>query len=165
MPAPAPTGEPSLRRSHPPQRLIDAVNPLARRLPGSRLHRLSDGSLLVLHVTGRRTGRTYDVPVGFLTLDGQLVVVTEHRWRVNLRGGAEVEVTHGGARRAMRAALVEDPDAVATVYERLVAAYGWATARRRLGLAGSDGPPSHAELVALAGAADLAVVELTPPAG
>lgn len=71
---------------------------------------------MVLHITGRRTGRRYDIPVGYHDIDGQRTVVTSAGWRRNLRGGADVEVTLRGRRRHARAALVEDPPAVERVH-------------------------------------------------
>ncbi|MBN9110762.1 MAG: nitroreductase family deazaflavin-dependent oxidoreductase [Pseudonocardia sp.] len=124
----------TITRRVPPQGLIDAINPVVRGLARSRLHSLVDAQVLVLHVTGRRTGRRYDIPVGFTDLGDALLVVTQHRWRVNLRGGAEVMVTHRGRTRPMTAVLTEEPNAVATVLSRAVDRVGRAEAQRRFGL-------------------------------
>jgi len=43
-------------------------------------------------VTGRKTGRRYDIPVSYVEdPDGCLTVVTVATWRLNLLGGADVE--------------------------------------------------------------------------
>lgn len=152
-------------RSIPPQALIDAINPLVRWLAASPLHRLVDSSLLLLHVTGRRTKRHFTIPVGYVALDERLLIVTQHAWRANLRGGAEVEITLGGRRRAMRASLDEAPESVAATCGAVIERFGWPEARRRLGFSTSSGePPSAAELVEGAREHNLAIVSLLPAA-
>ena len=106
----------AVSRRIPPQPLIDLLNPLVRGVLQSPLHAALDGALLVLHITGRKTGRRYDIPVGYIDLDQQLIVVTQHAWRVNLRGGADIEVTHRGRRQAMHTDLDEDPSSVCLLY-------------------------------------------------
>ncbi len=153
----------ALSRRVPPQRLIDLVNPGVRALLSSPLHRPLDPALLVLHVTGRRTGRRYDIPVGYVDLDGRLLVVTQHRWRANLRGGGDVEVTLRGRRRPMRAELDDDPASVAVTFRRVIDRFGARTARRQLGLRfDPDHPPTVTELEGAVRAMDLGVVTLAP---
>src|SRR5215203_2789539 len=79
------------------------VRPLLRSRFGARLH-----DLALLEFTGRRSGRRYAVPVGYRELEGDGLILTTAAWRVNLRGGADVELTHAGQRHAMRAELIED---------------------------------------------------------
>lgn len=52
---------------------------------------LSDGMLLIT-VTGRKTGKQYTTPVGYYREAGYLWVITsrDRTWWKNLRGGAEV---------------------------------------------------------------------------
>jgi hypothetical protein len=90
--------------------------------------------LLTLHVVGARSGRRYDIPVGYVNVDGRFVVITQHRWRVNLRGGRDIQVTHGGRRTAMHAELDEDPASVAGTLHRVINRIGWKAARTQLGL-------------------------------
>ena len=54
---------------------------------------LSDGMMLIT-VTGRKTGKTYTTPVGFYEEDGYLWVVTsrDRTWWRNLQGGANVNL-------------------------------------------------------------------------
>ena len=109
----------------PPPTLVKMGNPLVRMLLGSPLHGMLDHSFLVLHLTGRKTGRRYDIPVGFVDMEGRLTVVTLARWRVNLRGGADVEVTLRGCLRLMHALLEEDPASVAVSYQAMINRIGW----------------------------------------
>jgi len=91
-----------------------------------------DGALLVLRITGRNTGRRYDIPVSYVDIDGHLIVITQHTGRVNARGGAEIEVTYGGHRQMMHADLDEDPT-TATTLHRVIERIGWTAAQRQLG--------------------------------
>ena len=54
-----------VKRSVPPPTLVKVGNPLVRMLLGSPLHGMLDDSFLVLHLTGRKTGRRYEIPVGY----------------------------------------------------------------------------------------------------
>ena len=79
-------------------------------------------------------------------------MLTAAGWRVNLRGGADVEVRAGRTARRMRATLVEDPERVADVYGEMLPTVGVAHAKRfGLVLAG-DRYPTREELIdAIAG--------------
>lgn len=95
----------------------DLVNPWVLRLLGSRLHFLLSGGTLVLTVTGRKSGKTYDVPVNWTPSgDGELVCFTGKGWSGWWRNvGAEetpVSVTLRGERLPATARRVEDPEVV-----------------------------------------------------
>jgi hypothetical protein len=124
----------TVKRSVPPPTLVKMGNPLVRMVLDSPLHGMLDHSFLVLHLTGRKTGRRYDIPVGYVDMEGKLIVVTAARWRVNLRGGADVEVTLRGRRRPMHALLEENPASVAVSYQAMIDHLGWKKARRQLGI-------------------------------
>jgi deazaflavin-dependent oxidoreductase (nitroreductase family) len=72
------------------------VNRILVRLLRSPLSRLVDGGLILLTVTGRRTGRTFTFPVQYVE-DGRVLWVyaggsDAKTWWRNLVGGADVEV-------------------------------------------------------------------------
>src|SRR6516165_3129744 len=71
----------TVKRSVPPRAMVKMGNPLVRMLLDSPLHEVLDDSFLVLHLTGRKTGRRYDIPVGYVDMGGRLIVVTVARWR------------------------------------------------------------------------------------
>jgi hypothetical protein len=153
-----------ISRSIPPQRLITMINPMVRGLLSSPLHKAMDSALLVLHVTGHRTGRRYDIPVGYLDINGHLIVVTQHPWRANLRGRHDVLVTYRGRRRTMHVTLDEEPGSVATTLHRLVERLGRPAMKRQVGLTiHVQRAPSLAELEAAAREYDLATLTLTAP--
>ena len=145
----------------PPQRLVDLVNPVVRFALESPLHTVLDSALLTLHVTGRATGRHYDIPVGFVEVDGRLIVVTQHSWRANLRGGREVEVTRRGRRVRMHAVLDEQPASVAADLHAVIERIGPRASRAQLGLTvAGDATPSVAELEAAVCEYGLATITL-----
>jgi deazaflavin-dependent oxidoreductase (nitroreductase family) len=88
------------------------INPLVRALLRSPLHPLLSRRLLLLRVTGRRSGRTHEVPVGYL-YDGSEVLVTvgapEHKqWWRNIVGATPVTVVLRGQERKGTAHLHEN---------------------------------------------------------
>jgi hypothetical protein len=154
----------TITRNVPPAALVRAINPLARLLLRSPAHGLLDPTVLLLHVTGRKTGRSYDIPVGYASVDDRLILVTVARWRVNLRGGADVEVTWRGRRRLMHALLDEDPASVAVVYDSVIEHLGWQKASRQLGIATPHGHrPTLLELRVAAQTYDWSVITLSRP--
>jgi len=103
--------------------LAKVVNPILKALLHSPLHGLVGKQVRLLGLEGRKTGRRYEVVVGRDEVNGKLLVplaTTGRRQRLNLRGGAPVEVTAGGRLRRGRGELVEDPEEVARVHEVLL---------------------------------------------
>ena len=134
------------------------MRPLLRSRIGARMP-----DLALLAFDGRRSGRHYEVPVGYHELAGRGVVLTASGWRANLRGGADIDVVHEGRRTRRRAGLIEDPDEVATIYGTLLERVGVAKAVR-VGLrVHADRMPTHDELVDAIGGRR-AVVLIEPPA-
>ncbi|HEV2256402.1 MAG TPA: nitroreductase/quinone reductase family protein [Streptosporangiaceae bacterium] len=155
-----------MKRSVRQPAIVKTANPLVRMLLGSPLHEVLDDSFLVLHLTGRKTGRRYDIPVGYADMEGKLTVVTVAGWRVNLRGGADVEVTLRGRLRPMHALLDEDPASVAVSCQAVIDRIGWKKAQRQLGISLPGGrAPTVLELRDAAREYDWSVITLTPRRG
>ena len=154
---------PAVQRVQPPKAPYVVVNSVIRWLLSSprRASRVGE-HLLLLHLSGRKTGRRIDVPVAYRDVPGgRLLVLTSSPWRVNLRERPEVEVTLRGRRLPARAELVEDVDAVAQVYRALIAEQGYAKAGRRMGIRiNVDRVPTHEELVEAARRDGLSLVYL-----
>ena len=127
-------GKPAVERVHPPDALMKLVNPVMRRVLTSRLHGKVSHSVLLLHYTGRRSGKRYDVPVGYHDIAGKVSLLTNSGWRVNFRGGRELEVTLRGQRRPAYAAVIEEPRKVASTYRSMIEKLGIQAAQRRLGI-------------------------------
>ena len=153
----------TVKRSVPPPTLVKMGNPLVRLLLGSPLHGMLDDSYLVLHLSGRKTGRRYDIPVGYVDMGGKLTVVTVAKWRVNLRGGADVSVMLRGCLRPMHALLEENPASVAVSYQAMIDRIGWKKAQRQLGISLPGGrAPTVLELNDAAHEYGWSVITLTP---
>jgi len=153
----------TVKRSVPPPTLVKMGNPLVRLLLGSPLHGMLDDSYLVLHLSGRKTGRRYDIPVGYVDMGGKLTVVTVAKWRVNLRGGADVSVMLRGCLRPMHALLEENPASVAVSYQAMIDRIGWKKAQRQLGISLPGGRvPTVLELNDAAHEYGWSVITLTP---
>jgi hypothetical protein len=152
----------AIQRTVPPRALIRLANPVVAALARSPLHGLLDSEILVLHVTGRKTGREYAIPVNYTDIDGRLTIVTVARWRVNLRGASYVGVTFRGRRHRMRAFLDEDPASVAVSYLRIIDRLGWPKAGRHLGISVPGGrTPTLHELKEAANEYGWSVIKLT----
>ncbi|KRC92214.1 hypothetical protein ASE25_02295 [Terrabacter sp. Root85] len=153
------TTKPAVEEALAPAAMVKIFNPVLRGLLSSPLHGIASKGLLVLHVTGRRSGRVYDVPVGRHELDGQLMTYGGGAWRANLRGGADLEVTIDGRRRRAHAVLEEDPDRVAEIFDRLLKELGPKRANRVALKVNVDRPPTLDEV--RAGTAGRAIVLIT----
>jgi deazaflavin-dependent oxidoreductase (nitroreductase family) len=103
-------------------------NPIFTALLRSPLHGIVDSGMMLISVTGRRSGRTYTTPVNYLLDGDQLTIVSlrERTWWRNLRDGAEVGLHLRGTPRRGRASVTEDEASVAAAlagYLRRVPAY------------------------------------------
>lgn len=153
------SAEPAVERIHPPDWLMRLVNPVVRRLVGRGVPGWLADRVLVLHFTGRTSGRHYHVPVGYRRIRGRVTVLSSSPWRVNFRGGRDIAVTFHGQRRSARASLTEDPDAMALLYRQLIDEGGLEDAGRQLGLRiNVDRPPTHEELRAMIERSGLAAI-------
>jgi Protein of unknown function (DUF998)/F420H(2)-dependent quinone reductase len=135
-----------VRSSVPSARVMRAINPLVSAILRSPLHGLLSQYVLLLTYTGRKSGRTYTLPVGYVRQGDAITICSGvHRWWRNLRGGAPVAVLLQGRRRTGRAEAIEDRDALVAEAERLVGRYGPRGAGRRIGVV-LDAAPSRGDL-------------------
>jgi deazaflavin-dependent oxidoreductase (nitroreductase family) len=98
-------------------------NPFIAALLRSPLHAMADASMMLISVTGRRSGRLYTTPVNYLR-DGETLVVVSQRertWWRNVRGGDEVGLRLQGRTRRGLATVAEDDTSVAQALGRIVA--------------------------------------------
>jgi len=98
------------------------------RFPHPALAAPSDAErhAMLLTFTGRRTGKTYTIPVGYTREGGTLTLFTDHAWWRNLRGdgGVPVTVRLAGHPVAGRAEAIPDPAVVAHIAAGLVTRFG-----------------------------------------
>jgi deazaflavin-dependent oxidoreductase (nitroreductase family) len=73
-------------------------NPVVRALLRSPLHGLLSRNVMLMTVTGRRSGRRFTLPVQYARRDEAVYVLSwpDRRWWRNLVGGAPVTLRLGG---------------------------------------------------------------------
>ena len=93
-------------------RLFALVNPVVVSLAGSFAHWLISHQVMVLDVTGRRSGRIYRIPVSYLRSDGDVLCMTSRDglWWRNLSKDVPVRITVAGNVFAASVAVVSDDD-------------------------------------------------------
>ena len=104
------------------------ANPMMKFILQSPLHRIASSQIMLITVTGRKSGKQYTTPVNFVEIDdfedeGLLSVVShQHRtWWRNLRGGAPVTIVLRGQRRQAYAEVFEEQAEVAErLYDHLL---------------------------------------------
>ncbi len=112
---------PAVEDSRPPQAVLRFVNPMLLAVLRSKLHGLAGKNLMLLTVTGRKSGRSYTMPVTrHEQPDGSLVVSGAGGWRHNLRAGSDVLVTLDGRERVAQVRVEEDPTKATEVFKRLL---------------------------------------------
>ncbi|MEV0079126.1 nitroreductase/quinone reductase family protein [Nocardia neocaledoniensis] len=117
--------------------------------------------LATLHVTGRKSGTVYDVPVAYTVHQDSLLVGTALRpWVKNLRGGAEVRLTRGGAPETFTATVHSDEQAVLELYAVIARDNKQNAKFNGIGYT-ADGEPSKADIYQTWQQGGV-VVELTP---
>src|SRR5262249_21632788 len=104
-------------------RLMTRLNPMVCWVLRSPFHPLVGGVLLLLHVTGRRTGRRYWIPVGYQR-DGDTITVLvskarRKQWWRNYREPGPVDVLlHGRTLHARARVLPTESTAFREAIER-----------------------------------------------
>lgn len=121
-----------------PKPLYRIINPIMALLLRSPLHSLLSKSLMLLSFTGRKSGKRYSVPVGYMQAGQDLFVFTHSKWGKNLSGGVPVTLRLRGRNVAGTATLIADRAKIAEIVQMFVARNGAAMAQR-LGLIGADG--------------------------
>jgi len=148
--------------AHPPQAVLRVLNPTLRFLMRTPLGGALRNGLIVLKFSGRKSGRRYEVVTAPHHLDGKLVVLTAAPWRVNFRGGRDLEWDHHGHTASGRGVLVEEPQAVAEIYHRIISELGPKMAARRTPVkVNVSRVPTVDELAALARGTGLSAVRLS----
>ncbi|NWF70450.1 MAG: nitroreductase family deazaflavin-dependent oxidoreductase [Chloroflexi bacterium] len=91
------------------------ANPFVLWLLNSPFHRLLSSSLLLIRVTGRKSGKIYTTPVQYGWSDHTLYVISalDRTWWKNLRAGAQVQVRLRGQEHTGYGQVFTDPHIVA----------------------------------------------------
>jgi hypothetical protein len=154
---------PAVTISHPPIVLLRVVNPVLGFLLRTPLMGAMREEMMVVNVTGRKTGRRYSIPLSAHEIDDTLYAMTSAPWKNNFRDGATAEVLHGGKTTTMRGELITDPAVVADLSHRCAESYGVKKAQRSMGMKFRDQRvPTLEEFTEVAGREHIAAIRLTP---
>src|SRR5947199_4838983 len=104
--------------SHPPDAVLRVVNPILKLLLRTPFAGAARNQFMVVHFTGRKSGRAYSIPVSAHLIDGTLYAMAAATWKNNFRGGAAAQVLHNGKTTTMRGELITDKALVADLYSR-----------------------------------------------
>lgn len=143
------------RGTLPMQRSLNALMGLLLRSPA---HGLLSSRLLTITVTGRKTGRKYKIPVGYVEHEGALLVGTSAKWHRNLRADTPVRVRFRGRDRPARSEVITDEDQLTAFYRVILPQNPVHGRFVGIGLE-PDGEPNRADLRRAMGSG-LAVVRL-----
>jgi hypothetical protein len=130
--------------------LFKAINPIMKALLRSPLHRLLSGTLMLLTYTGRKTGRSYTIPIGYFVWDkDELMAFSSARWWTNVRDGTPVTLLLQGRQVEAIPTVIHERGAIINTLEKFIEQLGWQTARKlMLGLP-ADRAPTQADLRAI----------------
>ncbi|MEV7629784.1 hypothetical protein [Actinoplanes sp. NPDC089786] len=120
--------------ARPPVAITRMLSPVVLAMLRSPFGGPARRSMMALRFTGRKSGRRFDIPVSAHHSNGTLLALTAATWRVNFRGGHDVEVTYDGRTTPMRGELVEAIPVVADFYQQQIQKIGIKQAPRQLAL-------------------------------
>lgn len=90
-------------------------NPMMIWLLRSPFHRMVSKGIMLVSVTGRKSGRTISTPTNYIRDGNTLWVISwrDRKWWRNLRGGANVHVLLAGQSQGGIGQVIEEEKAVA----------------------------------------------------
>jgi F420H(2)-dependent quinone reductase len=98
------------------------VNVPMRRILGLPFATPLGRHLMLLHLTGRRTGRTYHQPVSYIRHEDALLTPGGGRWTLNLSDNQPVPIRLLGRDITARPELIHDPNEVEALLDVMVEA-------------------------------------------
>jgi hypothetical protein len=148
---------------HPPSAFLRLINPVLGTLLRTPLAGPARRQLMVLHFTGRKSGREFSIPVSAHVIDGDLYALAGAAWKANFRDGASAQVVYDGKTTAMRGELIKDRALLSDLYLRCAQSYGAGRAQRMMGLKFRDPRvPDRAEFAEAIERLKLGAVRFTP---
>ncbi|KKW65419.1 hypothetical protein ABQF17_07995 [Mycolicibacterium elephantis] len=156
--------QPAVTLSHPPERLLRMANPTVKALMLTPLMGSLRKQLMLLVVTGRKSGRKYSFPLSAHQIDGVYYALTSAPWKNNFRDGADAILRHAGSTRRVHGELITDPAAVAEISRRCAESYGPKRAQMLMGLKFRDQRriPTVEEFAEAVSQVGYAAIRLTP---
>lgn len=107
-----------------PRWLYGIVNPAMSFILRSPLHRMLSSSLMLLIFEGRKTGKRYSIPVGYVQEGNTLTLFSHAKWAKNFEGGYPVAVRLRGELRHATARIVTDHAVIRAAIERMIGERG-----------------------------------------
>jgi hypothetical protein len=127
-------GKPAVEAFTPPE-FMKVLNKPINALLGTKMMRKRVGdSLAVLEFAGRKSGKTFRLPVGHHELLGKHSVLTRRKWRENFRLGTDAKIRLSDGWHDAYGALVDDVPTVAKAYAEGLNKVGLEKAKGKLGL-------------------------------
>ncbi|WP_459959792.1 nitroreductase/quinone reductase family protein [Nocardia sp. IFM 10818] len=126
------------------QRYVNATMRTLLRMPG--ISSVVGKRLLVIHVTGRKSGKVYDVPVAYTRHGDEILVGTRSLpWVRNIRKDNPVQLSMGGPRRTADGEVATDNESVMRLYEIIARDNATNAKFNGIGFA-PDGSPNKADI-------------------
>ena len=125
-------------------------NDFVKWLIRSPLHGFISGGVMLITVTGRKSGRPISTPVEYYEMDDTLYVVSgrDRTWWRNLRGGAYVTLRLRGREVKGRGKSILDEKTVAARLSRIIARYP--SRARFFGVRVDEGKPNAEDVARVA---------------
>lgn len=127
----------------PLQNVMNAAMRTALKLPV--VSKFIGSRLLTLYVVGRKSGRTFEVPVAYTPHNGELLVGSPFSWGKNLRTGEPIEIQLRGERRTADVRVIDDQAGVTELYSVISRDNGNFASFNHIGYT-SDGDPDPRDL-------------------
>lgn len=124
------TPKPERRGPPLPEFMFKLINPMMKALLNSPFHGGVSKNLLLLTFTGRKSGKIFTTPVGYVRQGGSLTVLTHSAWWKNLIGGVPVSVRIQGKNVTGVGSPLDDPLEIKSAVRDLIAANGETRARQ-----------------------------------
>ncbi len=94
-----------------PRQIPPIINKIMVLLLRSPLHGLVSRHILLFTFRGRKSGKTFAIPLGYMRQGDRITLFTDHNWWKNLRGGVPVTLRiQGKTYQGSATALPEDKE-------------------------------------------------------
>ena len=103
-------------------KVMGVVNIPMRRILGLPFPTPLGNRLMLVYLTGRRTGRQYRQPVSYVREGATLLTPGGGKWKLNLHEGQPVRIRLRGRDVHARPEIVREPAAIEPLLEKMIAA-------------------------------------------
>lgn len=107
-----------------PKFMMKLMNPIMKAMLKSPIHGRVSGEIMIITFTGRKSGKQFSTPVGYVREGTQVYMFTHGEWWRNFIGGAMVNMLIQRKEYTGTAQPVQDAEGIKAVAMKLNAAYG-----------------------------------------